>query len=744
MPDKAYLWLWVALVVTAIISWIISTIYFTPKNEVEETPDLAEKDAVHEDFEVLGGNPNVRTCDTYFVPPEQVNACDANYFDIALTKLRYDIAELEKKANRTRADNIQLADMKLALTARTKGTTVCKLTWPNMYQNSDVEKDPMKNSGDPKSSLRNGYLANGNLKETSEDWAFCYQRVQDAKEGAKIKNKFGDKGAVLANTVLKKEDSPFRDNEMYLRYQFRNLQKDELTSAYCDLRPSESLPSGFPEVLIGFTMTTSKYETRPGMDYIGNDIACFQNNESVGTCISKCDNDPSCVGVAEVKPWASWGARSGCCLKHKLANLRNKNTTFVKMPGAVDNVAVMTVTAYKTVYDKKGGAKLAEIKKPVNVFRQLLEVYYEPKDNALYVREKPRNAVEVCVLQKDVCERIRSKERVSKPATSILNVSPMRLMYVTNKDIFSLGSGIQALQKQIIALDKIITSQENYKKKLTKENNTIIYKRQVIRKDYYINPKFEKSKYYGPHANTHKDMIDLFGVDGNNLNGNFISLAATRKLDTIFVGRDGAAKLGAYYYEGAIRVGAKDVFRPGQYRFKINSDDASEFVLNGIVTSTHYGYHGDDGRGIEVVTNIDLREGYHPFIVRYFQWRGGSGLQLYYLYRENDRQPWPLYPKDKRYLDWKQIPKEVLYHNAAKIDNTSAILATNEIIKKMNEKKTECGKVITALSYIPNKTVKQFVKRAEGVPFGSHRTIASQVSSDGNIYVATNIRKNEI
>jgi cytochrome c len=75
---------------------------------------------------------------------------------------------------------------------------------------------------------------------------------------------------------------------------------------------------------------------------------------------------------------------------------------------------------------------------------------------------------------------------------------------------------------------------------------------------------------------------------------------------------------------------------PGTYGFRVDSDDGSEFIINGEQL-----FIADRLQGITTTTGeIELDAGRHPFLIRFFENTGGAGLSFYW--RPPGKDDWSL------------------------------------------------------------------------------------------------------
>lgn len=85
------------------------------------------------------------------------------------------------------------------------------------------------------------------------------------------------------------------------------------------------LPKSVPVAVVAATPTQvakalDNYKILKNNDYPGNDIKCYTDGKSAEECAKLCNDDKSCVGLAEIQKNSVWGEKSGCCTKNKFGN----------------------------------------------------------------------------------------------------------------------------------------------------------------------------------------------------------------------------------------------------------------------------------------------------------------------------------------------------------------------------------------------------------------------------------------
>jgi predicted phage tail protein len=135
-------------------------------------------------------------------------------------------------------------------------------------------------------------------------------------------------------------------------------------------------------------------------------------------------------------------------------------------------------------------------------------------------------------------------------------------------------------------------------------------------------------------------------------------------------------------------TGDGTVVRVASYKFKLDSDDASDLYIDGQLASSYYGNHGmysgfadyqnpTEGE-IEALTSttlaIPLTIGYHRIYARFQDSLGGEGISIY---RKLDTNG------DGVYSDWSIAPKDELYHRKISdfsVNRANKFSTKNELI----------------------------------------------------------------
>jgi len=114
-------------------------------------------------------------------------------------------------------------------------------------------------------------------------------------------------------------------------------------------------------------------------------------------------------------------------------------------------------------------------------------------------------------------------------------------------------------------------------------------------------------------------------------------------------------------------TGDGTIMRVASYKFKLDSDDASDLYIDGQLASSYYGNHGmysgfadyqnpteGEIEDLDSTTSeIYLTVGYHRLYARFQDSLGGEGISIYRKIDSNG---------DTVYSDWTIIPKEELFH----------------------------------------------------------------------------------
>jgi hypothetical protein len=141
-----------------------------------------------------------------------------------------------------------------------------------------------------------------------------------------------------------------------------------------------------------------------------------------------------------------------------------------------------------------------------------------------------------------------------------------------------------------------------------------------------------------------------------------------------FTGAGGAAltpRVGSTFHKNSTQpTGNGKVMQVQAYKFKLDSDDASDLYIDSTLASTYYGGHGmfsgfaDVNKPTEAeiealhsTTNtLYLTAGYHRLYGRLQELRGGEGVSVYYKYDTN---------RDNSFSNWALVPKEKLFYSAS-------------------------------------------------------------------------------
>jgi predicted phage tail protein len=135
-------------------------------------------------------------------------------------------------------------------------------------------------------------------------------------------------------------------------------------------------------------------------------------------------------------------------------------------------------------------------------------------------------------------------------------------------------------------------------------------------------------------------------------------------------------------------VGDGQVYPVVKYKFKLDSDDASDFFIDGWTGSSYYGNHGmfagftdpnaPKQSEIEALPSLTvdtlLTVGYHRIYARFQDDVGGEGITVYYKYDSN----W-----DGVYSNYEPIPSSALYHRKStdlSIPKNQKFMVKNQLI----------------------------------------------------------------
>ena len=158
-----------------------------------------------------------------------------------------------------------------------------------------------------------------------------------------------------------------------------------------------------------------------------------------------------------------------------------------------------------------------------------------------------------------------------------------------------------------------------------------------------------------------------------------------------FTGAGGAAivpRVGSTFHKNSTQpTGNGKVMPVGAYKFKLDSDDASDLYIDSVLASSYYGGHGmltatdpthAQIEALSSTTNtLYLTAGYHRLYARVQDLRGSEGISIYYRYDTN---------RDDIFSDWKLVPKERLFYSA------------NDLIVPKTQKYADVGKRTIAAS----------------------------------------------
>ena len=139
-----------------------------------------------------------------------------------------------------------------------------------------------------------------------------------------------------------------------------------------------------------------------------------------------------------------------------------------------------------------------------------------------------------------------------------------------------------------------------------------------------------------------------------------------------FTGAGGVAltpRVGSTFHKNSTQpTGDGKVMQVQAYKFKLDSDDASDLYIDSVLASSYYGGHGmfagftdiNNPSNAEITalpsttTTLYLTAGYHRLYARLQELRGSEGISIYYSYDTN---------RDDVFSDWKLVPKERMFYS---------------------------------------------------------------------------------
>jgi predicted phage tail protein len=144
-----------------------------------------------------------------------------------------------------------------------------------------------------------------------------------------------------------------------------------------------------------------------------------------------------------------------------------------------------------------------------------------------------------------------------------------------------------------------------------------------------------------------------------------------------FTGLGGTAippRVGSTFYKKQVQgVGNGKVMPVGAFKFKLDSDDASDLYIDSTLASAYYSGHAmfsgfanppwisqPTDSEVEALhsstTTLYLTAGYHRLLARLQDLRGSEGISLYYKYDTN---------RDGVFSNWQLAPKEKFFHSVS-------------------------------------------------------------------------------
>ena len=143
-----------------------------------------------------------------------------------------------------------------------------------------------------------------------------------------------------------------------------------------------------------------------------------------------------------------------------------------------------------------------------------------------------------------------------------------------------------------------------------------------------------------------------------------------------FTGANGAAltpRIGSTFYKNATQASEDGkVMQVQAYKFKLDSDDASDLYIDSTLASSYYGGHAmfagftdqlnpthqEIDNLTSTTTTLYLTAGYHRLYARYQNGYGGDGITIYYRYDTN---------RDDVFSEWATVPKGRFFYTASDI-----------------------------------------------------------------------------
>lgn len=170
-----------------------------------------------------------------------------------------------------------------------------------------------------------------------------------------------------------------------------------------------------------------------------------------------------------------------------------------------------------------------------------------------------------------------------------------------------------------------------------------------------------------------------------------------------FTGAGGVAltpRVGSTFYKKNVQgLGDGRVMLVGDYKFKLDSHDASDLYIDSTLASSYYGEHGmfsgfaspfaptqaEINALHSTTTTIPLTAGYHRLLARVQDQRGGEGISIYYQYDTN---------KDGAFGDWTLVPKERLFHAYSDVS-----VPQNQKFSDVGKRIVDAGNMISSEEY---------------------------------------------
>ncbi len=372
-----------------------------------------------------------------------------------------------------------------------------------------------------------------------------------------------------------------------------------------------------------------------------------------------------------------------------------------------------------------------------DVYRHMVEMYYNTKDSAIYLRETPRAVIRIHPLRFDPCNRvveIPSRTRTMSLNGGLFNIPEIKIMDIRDPSIFDKGTDIAALNAK---LSNYQTAFGNKGTELTALETA------QSQKAYY--PGLKKSTWYIPTSKhngvfSNLDPLKIINEDAmtNVFNESKLqrggSTAVTR---SISVSNTGYWTHEAIMFEGLIKVSKAGAMKAGQYIFYIKSKNPCDLKINGVRVLD--GYNKSNGNNPITVdsTVIDLpyeqgkEEGYHRISLRTAQWHTPDSLDISYVYRPTPNDPWSNTQKLSDLSDvffYDDTPNYASQIAALRIDRAN-----------LESKIAQLAQVIQVFENVDPRLIMQLLKQIIGKRITTMGYQTYDVSNDSKLYIDVKI-----